>query len=237
MPSNDCHYGRMPSVLWRCWLGSRKGIRPVKNCVVGYWHGYLSGARCRLAYGPADATATHVSCFSKIRTGFTFPVLAHPGSPGQRAIKRVCVCVCVCACACVCVCVCTIVSKSQIRETEKKVLSGSEGLLATCHAHTLTYNRLTALWSGIPRRAGTRRNLHPLTPIRKKNDSHRRQGLLRDHPLYGALSQRGLLGPGVSIRYVYIVRKIFTQHGQCKQGNCLHCVKCMHYFWLETRLN
>ena len=27
--------------------------------------------------------------------GFTFLVLAHPGSPGQRAIKRVCVCVCV----------------------------------------------------------------------------------------------------------------------------------------------
>jgi len=25
----------------------------------GCWHGYLSGARCRLAYGPADATATH----------------------------------------------------------------------------------------------------------------------------------------------------------------------------------
>ena len=25
----------------------------------GYWHGYLSGARCRLAYGSADATATH----------------------------------------------------------------------------------------------------------------------------------------------------------------------------------
>jgi len=23
------------------------------------WCGYLSGARCRLAYGPADATATH----------------------------------------------------------------------------------------------------------------------------------------------------------------------------------
>ena len=30
-----------------------------KTWVVGYWHGYLSGARCRLAYGPADATATH----------------------------------------------------------------------------------------------------------------------------------------------------------------------------------
>jgi len=23
------------------------------------WSGYLSGARCRLAYGPADATASH----------------------------------------------------------------------------------------------------------------------------------------------------------------------------------
>ena len=27
--------------------------------VVGCWRGCLSGARCRLAYGPADATATH----------------------------------------------------------------------------------------------------------------------------------------------------------------------------------
>ena len=49
----------LPSVLWRCWLGCRKGIRPVKNRVVGCWHGHLHGARCRLAYGPADATATH----------------------------------------------------------------------------------------------------------------------------------------------------------------------------------
>ena len=37
-----------------------------------------------------------VSCFSKIHIGFTFLVPAHPGSPGQRAVKRVCVCVCVC---------------------------------------------------------------------------------------------------------------------------------------------
>ena len=33
-----------------------------------------------------------VSCFSKIQLGFTFLVSAHLGSPGQRAIKRVCVC-------------------------------------------------------------------------------------------------------------------------------------------------
>ena len=46
-------------LLWRCWLGGRKGIWPVKNWVVGCWHGYLSGVWCRLAYGPADATVTH----------------------------------------------------------------------------------------------------------------------------------------------------------------------------------
>jgi len=34
------------------------------------------------------------SCFSKIRIGFTFLVPDHPGSPGQRAVKRACVCIC-----------------------------------------------------------------------------------------------------------------------------------------------
>ena len=51
---------------------------------------------CNGAYGPADAIATHCSCFSKIQIGFTFLVPAHPGSHGQRDVKRVCVCVCVC---------------------------------------------------------------------------------------------------------------------------------------------
>jgi len=46
-------------VLLHCWLGVRKSVQPVKNWVVRCWCGYLSGARCKLAYGPADATATH----------------------------------------------------------------------------------------------------------------------------------------------------------------------------------
>ena len=37
-----------------------------------------------------------VSCFRKIQIGFAFLVPAHAGSPGHRAVKRVCVCVCVC---------------------------------------------------------------------------------------------------------------------------------------------
>ena len=36
-----------------------------------------------------------VSCFSKIQIGFTFLVPAHPGSPGQRAVKWMCVSLCV----------------------------------------------------------------------------------------------------------------------------------------------
>ena len=39
-----------------------------------------------------------VSCFSKIQIGFTFLVPAHPGSPGQSAVKCVCVCACVRVC-------------------------------------------------------------------------------------------------------------------------------------------
>ena len=82
-----------PSVLRHCWLGGRKGIRPVKTSVVGYWHGYLSGARCKHLYMaqlvPLPLT---VSCFSKIQIGFIFLVPAHLGSLGKKAVKRVCVC-------------------------------------------------------------------------------------------------------------------------------------------------
>jgi len=77
-------------------VGRQEGHPACKNWAVGCWRGYLSGARCRLAYCPADATATH--CLL-LQIGFTFLVPAHPGSPGHRAVKRVCVCVCVCVCA------------------------------------------------------------------------------------------------------------------------------------------
>jgi len=80
----------LPSVLWRCWLGGRKGIRPVKT----EWWG--TGVVICLEQG-ADWCHCHslVSCFSKIQIGSTFPVPAHMGSPGKRAVKQVCVCVCV----------------------------------------------------------------------------------------------------------------------------------------------
>jgi len=50
-----------------------------------------------------------VPCFSKIQIGFTSLVPAHPGSPGKRAVKLVCVRVRVRVRVCVCVCVCVCV--------------------------------------------------------------------------------------------------------------------------------
>jgi len=41
--------------------------------------------KVQIAYGQTDAT---VSCFSIIQNDFTFLVLAHPSSSGQRAIKQ-----------------------------------------------------------------------------------------------------------------------------------------------------
>jgi len=68
-----------------------KYIRPVNKQVLGCWCGYLSGVRCRLTYGPDDATATH--CLSKIQIGFTFLVPAHLASTRQRLLN-VCCCYC-----------------------------------------------------------------------------------------------------------------------------------------------
>jgi len=82
----------VPSVLCRCWLVGRKGIRPVKNWVVGCWWVVIWlewGADLHMIQlMPLPLT---VSCFSKIQIGFSFLVLAHPGSPRQKAM-RACVC-------------------------------------------------------------------------------------------------------------------------------------------------
>ena len=72
----------LPSVL--C---GRKGIQPVKT---EWWVAAVvvcleRGADLHMAQlMPLPLT---VSCSSKIQIGFTFLVPAHPGSPGQRAVK------------------------------------------------------------------------------------------------------------------------------------------------------
>ena len=112
----------LPSVLWRCWLGGRKGIRPVKNWVVGCWHSYLSGL---LSEGIRPVKNWVVGCWHSYLSGLLSEVqtcicpswchchslsLASVKSwlflpfwyrltravPEKRAVKRVCLCVCVC---------------------------------------------------------------------------------------------------------------------------------------------
>jgi len=82
----------LPSVLWRCWFGGRKGIQSVKKLSGGVlaWLSVWSEVQtCIMALlMPLPLT---VSCFSKIQIGFTFLVPAHLCNPRKRAAKRVCV--------------------------------------------------------------------------------------------------------------------------------------------------
>ena len=83
----------MPSVLQRCWLGGRKGIRPVKTEWWGAGVVICLERRADLHMAQLMPLPLTVSCFSKIQFGFTFLVPADLGSPRQRAVKWVCVCV------------------------------------------------------------------------------------------------------------------------------------------------
>ena len=86
------------SVLWHCWLGGRKGIRPVKKLSGGVlawlsvwskvqtciWH---SGCHCH-----SLSLASVKSSYLGTQIGFTFLVPAHHGSPGKGSLNG-CVCV------------------------------------------------------------------------------------------------------------------------------------------------
>ena len=61
-------------VLWRCWLGGRKGIRPVKNWVVGCWRGCL-GWDADLHIAQLMPLPLTISSSSKSRLALTFLVL------------------------------------------------------------------------------------------------------------------------------------------------------------------
>jgi len=84
----------LPSVLWRYWLGCRKGMWPLKTEQWGAGMVICLERDADLQKAQVMPLPLTVSCFSKIQIGFTFLVLAHLSSPGQRAVKRMCVCVC-----------------------------------------------------------------------------------------------------------------------------------------------
>jgi len=96
----------MPSVLWYCWLGSRKGTWPVKT---EWWDAGMvmclgQGADSHVAQPmplPLNISCSNPDWFYLSGAG------SHQQSrtKSKRAIKQLCVCVCVCVCMCVWVCV------------------------------------------------------------------------------------------------------------------------------------
>ena len=56
-----------PSVLWHCWLGDRKGIRPVKkDLVLVCWWWWFDWSFARLI-APVVTTTSTILCFNKHR--------------------------------------------------------------------------------------------------------------------------------------------------------------------------
>ena len=73
-----------------------------KNWVMGYWHGYLSGAWYKwFACGPAEALPPVTSCFSKIQNGLPFWCQLTQVVLEKRPLN-LCVCVCVFSASIVC---------------------------------------------------------------------------------------------------------------------------------------
>jgi len=69
-------------------VGRQEGHPACKKLSVEYWCGYLSGCGADLHMAQLMPLPLTDSCFSKIQIGFTFLVLAHPGSPGQNPQGR-----------------------------------------------------------------------------------------------------------------------------------------------------
>ena len=79
-------------------VGHQEGHPACRELIGGVLWRYLSGVRCRLAMAQLMPLPLAVSCFSKVQIGFTFLLVAYPGSPGQRAVKRLYVCYCLLHC-------------------------------------------------------------------------------------------------------------------------------------------
>ena len=81
-------------MLWWYWLGDRKGIRPVKNSggVVAWLSVWSEMQTCIWPSWCHCHSLSLASVKSRLVLPFWYGL---PGSPGQRAIKRMCVRVCV----------------------------------------------------------------------------------------------------------------------------------------------
>jgi len=93
-----CTVWELPSVLWCCWLGSRKGMQPVKNME---WWGAgvvvcLEQAANDLHMVQLMPLPPHHLLLQQNPGWFILLVPAYPGCPGKKAVKCLCVCVLYC---------------------------------------------------------------------------------------------------------------------------------------------
>jgi len=80
------------AVLWHCWLGGRKGIRPVNNLSGGVlaWLSVWSELQTCICSSWCHCRSLSLASV-KSRLVLPFFGRAHLGSPGKRAVKWVCV--------------------------------------------------------------------------------------------------------------------------------------------------
>ena len=73
-------------------VGQQEGHPACTKMSGGVLACYLSGVRCRFAYGPADATVTHylapVNPDWLYQNGSAFLVSAYPRCPEKEAVKK-----------------------------------------------------------------------------------------------------------------------------------------------------
>ena len=84
----------VPSVLLTLLVGLQEGHPACKKLSSGVLAWLSVWSEVQTCIWPSWCHCHSLSCFTKIQIGVTFLVPAHPGSPGKRAVKRVCVCVC-----------------------------------------------------------------------------------------------------------------------------------------------
>jgi len=77
-------------IFCTCHLPYMFFVKTIKSWVVGCWHGYMSGARCRYAYCPADATVTHYLLLVNPHWFYLFGTV----SPWYSQTKGWCCCCC-----------------------------------------------------------------------------------------------------------------------------------------------
>ena len=105
-------------------VGQQEGHPACKNWAVGCWHGYLSRARCRLAYGPADATATHSLASVKSRLVLPFWYRLTWVVPDKGLLN-------------LCSVVCSESNRQVIQTQPHSGLCHCTEHACTCHAHSV----------------------------------------------------------------------------------------------------